>query len=129
MTGIPQFNYPKFQEAAARLREHGHEIISPAEQDPPETQAEAMASPDGKAGTTKETWGDMLARDVKIVSDMVDGIVFLPGWDRSRGARLEAFVGLLCGKAFAYYDGSPALAPIVPIDAAHVRTIIKRNLP
>jgi hypothetical protein len=128
MTGIPQFNYPAFAAAAAYMRSKGVEIISPAEQDPPQTQAEALASPDGKLGTTKETWGDMLARDVKIVADQVDGIVFLPAWDRSRGARLEAFVGLMCGKQFFYYDHGSETG-LYPIPPEQVRQTIKRNMP
>lgn len=66
-----------------------------------------MGSDDGNlvnAGITK-TYGDMLARDIKIVFDEVGGIIFLDGWVASRGARLEAFVGILCGHEFARYVG------------------------
>jgi hypothetical protein len=109
MSGIPQFNFPLFHEAAAKLRTEGLEIISPAEMDSPAVQAEGMASTDGKLVDGKiagETWGDMLARDVKVIADQVDGIVFLPNWQTSRGARLEAFVALLTGKqSFLAYNG------------------------
>lgn len=103
MSGIPQFNYPLFDKAAARLRERGFEIVSPAELDDPETRARALASPDGK-DTGPHSWGDFLARDVKIVADQVQGVILLPGWYRSRGAKLEAYVGVLCRHEFhAYY--------------------------
>ena len=102
MTGLPQFNFPAFFEAAERLRANGWEVVSPAEIDEPETKAAALASPAGAPGTgaaNGETWGDFLARDVKLIAD--DGIEFifvLPGWEKSRGARLETFVGQrLCG--------------------------------
>ena len=62
-----------------------------------------MASVDGALGCTDETWGDMLARDVKLIADGVAGIIFLPGWQRSRGARLEAYVGVLCDVEFYAY--------------------------
>lgn len=102
MTGIPSFNFPTFDAAAAELRAAGYDVVSPAEMDDPDTRAAAMASPDGAPGTGSsngETWGDFLARDVKLIADGgIEGIVVLPGWERSRGARLETFVGhALCG--------------------------------
>lgn len=104
MTGIEKFNFPLFHSAAAALRAKGYEIISPAEVDGPEIAKEANASADGKLDANGKiaghTWGDLLSRDVKIVADEVDGIVFLPGWEKSRGARLEAFTALLCGHKF-----------------------------
>lgn len=104
MTGYPQFNYPLFDATAETLRARGYQVISPAEMDDPATREMALKSKDGApgSGTTKnETWADFLMRDVKLVADGVTGIVFLPNWQHSRGARLEAFVGLLCGKDFA----------------------------
>lgn len=97
MSGIPQFNYPAFYEAADWLREQGHEVVSPAEMDSPEMQKLCLASKHGnfsELGDTGETWGDILAKDVKIVADEVDGVFLLPDWHKSRGARLEAFVAL-----------------------------------
>lgn len=98
MTGIPKFNYPAFITAGQLLRDAGHEVVSPAELDDPSDVAAAMASPNGLmsefAGGSSRTWGDFLARDVKLLADDgVDAIVVLPGWSRSRGARLETFVG------------------------------------
>jgi uncharacterized protein DUF4406 len=103
MTHIPQFNFPAFDKMAAALRAAGHEVISPAELDDPVDRAAALASPDGSAlsyGTgVKQTWGWFLARDVRLLADDgIEGIVVLPGWETSRGARLETFVGnALCG--------------------------------
>ncbi len=109
MTGIPQFNFPAFYDAAKALRAKGLEIISPAEMDDKEDAGAAMASPDGALGTgtggvNGKTWGDFLARDVKLIADNVDGIIFLDGWQASRGARLEAFVGILCDREFYLYS-------------------------
>lgn len=112
MTGIPQFNFPAFAAAANRLRQLGYDIVSPAELDDEKTKAAALASNDGAPGsgsTNGETWGDFLARDVKLIADNVSGVVFLPGWEKSRGARLEAFVGLLCGHHFAIYDNDDGM--------------------
>lgn len=109
MSGIPQFNFPAFFKASEDLRSMGFDIISPAEIDDPKTKAAALASPDGAPGSGSahgQTWGDFLARDVKLIADSVKGIIFLNGWEKSRGARLEAFVGLLCSHDFAtFHDG------------------------
>jgi len=108
MTGIPQFNFPAFSEAAAALRSNGFEIIAPHEQDSPDVQAAALKSLDGAlvdGQIAGETWGQILSRDVRLIADRVGGIILLPGWEKSRGARLEAFVGLLCGHEFASYAG------------------------
>lgn len=103
MSGIPQFNFPAFFEAGKVLREAGHDIVSPAELDDREHAGEALASPHGDVGDSSVTWGQCLGRDVQIIADTVDGVVLLPGWENSRGARLEAFVGVLCKHEFARY--------------------------
>lgn len=145
MSGIAQFNFPAFIAAAAALRAQGITVISPAETDPEDVRQVAMASPDGKYDANgkvgHESWGDMLARDVKMLADgmlvyppatngaenaplpellKVDGIVFLPGWENSKGARLEAFVGLLTGKQFALYD--PEAGEATPVFAGFVKS-------
>ena len=107
MSGYPKFNFPAFHAAAEALREKGFEIISPAEMDAESDVAEkAMQSESGNlvdAGI-KQTWGDLLGRDVKLIADGgLAGIIFLPGWHRSRGARLEAYVGVLCDLEFYAY--------------------------
>ncbi len=105
MSGIAQFNIPAFDAAALDLRAQGYTIVSPAERDTWETRKSALASETGDQADLEgpEGWGDMLSRDVKIISDEVQGIVFLPGWSRSKGARLEAYIGLLAGCRFALY--------------------------
>jgi hypothetical protein len=52
-----------------------------------------------------------LAKDVKLLADSdFDGIVFLPGWEKSNGAKLEAIVGLLKGFSFAeFVAGTPIM--------------------
>jgi hypothetical protein len=106
MTNIPKFNFPAFDEAAKQLRKEGFEVWSPAEMDDKETRRMAMKSPDGAPGSGSskgETWGDFLARDVKIVADKVDAVVVIPGWHKSKGARLETFIAFVCNKPIYYY--------------------------
>ena len=100
MAGRPQFNYPAFFKGAEILRGRGFTVISPAELDDPATRAEALANANGDLSQITSTWGDFLSRDVKIVADKVSGIILMPDWEKSRGARLEATVGLLCKHDF-----------------------------
>jgi hypothetical protein len=105
MSGLPQFNFPAFYEAAEKLRALGFEVVSPAELDDAEDAGAALKSKDGNAKDAKRSWGDFLARDVKMLADTgIQGIVFLPNWQNSKGAKLEAFVGLLQGFHFWEYD-------------------------
>lgn len=91
MSGIPQSNFPLFDTVAAVLRGRGWDVISPAELDDPDVRAKVLVDK-----STGKTWGEFLARDVKLIADEgVEGIIFLPEWYTSRGARLEAMVGLL----------------------------------
>lgn len=99
MTGIPDRNFPAFHAAAARLRELGLEIISPAELEWEQGLPVEGDLPEGS------TYGDVLGRDVKIVIDDVVGLILLPGWEKSVGARIEAFVALQTNKTFDLFIG------------------------
>ena len=131
MQGIPQFNFPAFFEAAAALRDMGFTIVSPAEIDNADDHGAALQSPDGdpnnRAHMNNKTWGDFLARDVKIVADEVDGLVMMPNWERSKGARLEAFVGLAAKKTFAVYY--PEFKRVSYVSSDFIREIIRGNMP
>ena len=129
MSGVPQFNLPLFDKATEELRRQGYEIVSPAELDKPDIRAACLASPTG--ASTHETngggtWGDFLARDVKLVSDEVDGVILLPDWQKSRGARLEVFVGLLCSKQFMLYR--PGAVPRA-VPAEFIRNTLMWSMP
>ena len=45
-----------------------------------------------------------MALDVKLISDQCQGVLVLPGWNKSRGARLETFVAALNGKPIRYVE-------------------------
>jgi len=106
MSNYPAFNYPAFFKAAKELRDAGYDIVSPAENDSPEVLKKILASPDGKLNLDLPSWGDFLSKDVKLVADIVEGVVTLPGWEKSRGARLESFVCHLTKKPLYVYVGN-----------------------
>lgn len=86
MTGYADHNYPRFAAKAAELRAAGWNVISPAELHPADP---AVA------------WDWYLRRDL---AELVKAthVVFLPGWERSRGARLEHQVAEALGMTIAY---------------------------
>ncbi len=121
MTHIPRFNFPAFHEAAERLRSLGYEVVSPAELDSLAAKKAAEDSVDGDPGhyADNDSWGTMLARDVLLIADEgIEAIVVLPGWERSRGAKLETFVARLCDVPIVEY---PSLEEVRVdlIDLAH----------
>lgn len=143
MSNIPKFNFPQFQQVVEILRAGGLTVISPHEQDTPEVQAEAWASPDGKLDAAGKvgglTWGQILAKDVELVADKIGGIVFLPNWHKSRGAKLEAFTGLLTDKKFAAFlpaksyninmDTLRERAEVVNVTRIYVQTMLREFMP
>jgi hypothetical protein len=133
MSGIPQFNFPAFFDAARRLRAGGFEVVSPAEIDNAEDSGAALESPDGdptnRTGMNNKTWGDFLARDVKLIVDGgIEGIVFLPGWTLSKGAKLEAFVGLLHKNFRFWLYSSKTGGPITEVDALDIFDLVTFGL-
>jgi hypothetical protein len=105
MSNLPQFNVPAFLDARDKLEAKGYQVQLPADLDEPEIVASLMLSVDGAHDPSKTgglTWGDCLALDVKLISDVVGGVAVIDGWENSRGARLETFVANLVGKPIVY---------------------------
>jgi len=126
MSGIPQFNYPAFAQMAGALRkvvtnpgEH-IEVMSPPEEDPPHVQEASLASRDGNLDTLDThgiSHGQFVGLGVqRIIDGKFDAIVILPGWEKSRGARVEVMAGVVSGAKIARvdyaYGGRPYIVEI-----------------
>lgn len=74
MTGLPEVNFPAFHAMTSQLRSAGHTVTNPAE-----------LNPDGG------TWNDCMRRDIAALMDC-DTVATLPGWEQSKGARLEVLI-------------------------------------
>lgn len=123
MSGVPQFNLPAFDAAEADLLGRGLDVVPPADLHDPDVRPLALASPDGDVSKLpkKMTWGAFLANDVRLIADGgIEAIVVLSGWTGSRGARLETFVGRLCGlPVFAYGPEPLCLVSASDLQRAH----------
>jgi hypothetical protein len=75
MTGLPELNFPAFNAAAVSLRARGWEVVNPAELDAQDTEP--------------RTWEEYMRRDIVELMRCTH-IALLPGWQRSRGASIEA---------------------------------------
>ena len=73
MTGLPNLNFDAFHSAARALRGEGHDVVNPAE-----------INADPSAG-----WLACMRADIRELVTC-DAIYLLQGWEKSRGARLEA---------------------------------------
>jgi hypothetical protein len=94
MRGIPEFNFPAFRAAAAKLRQEGHEVFNPAERD-----TERHGTDISKGNTTGSVDEAIkkhgfslrvaLGEDLDWICEHADGIALLPGWEKSSGANAE----------------------------------------
>lgn len=75
MTGIVDHNFPAFNAAATKVRALGYDAVNPVDINP-------------DVGTP---WAMCLRADIKALCDC-DGIVLLPGWEKSNGAQLELHI-------------------------------------
>jgi hypothetical protein len=96
MTGLPEFNYPAFNAAAAQLRAAGFHVENPAENPVPEC---------------KSWQGYMRLAVIQLAT--CDRIVTLPGWQDSRGARVEVDLGIALGMDVVDLDYLLTLPPVV----------------
>ena len=94
MRGIPEFNFPAFHAAAAKLRAEGHEVFSPAERDSARhgTDISKGNTTGDEDAAAKEHGFDLrtaLREDLEWICRHADAVALLPGWERSKGANAE----------------------------------------
>lgn len=78
MTGLPDFNSAEFAKYAEKYRAKGWRVLSPPELD---------------AGDHGQTYEFYIRRDVRVLLDEnVAAMYMLPGWQQSKGAKLEKHI-------------------------------------
>jgi len=76
MTGIEDFNYPVFNAAADDLRAKGFDVLNPVDIEALNDTGQPQA------------WDWYMRHAIAMVAQ-ADGLAMLPGWENSKGARLE----------------------------------------
>ncbi len=76
MSGIPEYNFPAFNAAAYNWRQRGYTVLNPAE---------------GFDGDTSLPRSTYIRRDIEHLL-RAEMVACLPGWERSKGARLEVAI-------------------------------------
>lgn len=107
MTGYPEHNYPAFHKEAEKWRAAGFEVVNPAELNTPE-----------------KDWQECMRRDIAVLTT-VDAIVLLPGWENSRGARLELRIAMELGMRVIVQNGK---CPKEVLDMSYKYDHIKETL-
>lgn len=76
MTGLPHHNRPAFERAARALRLVGYNVFSPAE----------------NGLSLDAEWSAHMRQDIRIMVQFCGAVATLPGWENSKGAKLEAHI-------------------------------------
>lgn len=82
MSRIPDHNASAFREGAKRLRDLGHDVLSPLEYD----EEHGFSS-----------YREALAADLSWICRNAEAVVLLPGHEYSPGATAERYVAAACG--------------------------------
>lgn len=92
MTGLPEFNFPAFFEAAEYLQAEGHDTFNPAAKDKEIYGDDVGSSPTGDVQDAAQHGFDIreaLFLDLQFICKEADALYMLEGWERSTGARAE----------------------------------------
>lgn len=107
MRGIPEFNYPAFNAAAAKLRAEGHTVFNPAEKDI-EVHGTDISKGNEKGCLIEAAanHGFSLRRalrdDTAWICEHADAIALIQGWEQSKGAKAEKALGEALGLEIMY---------------------------
>lgn len=91
MTGLPDFNFPAFNAAAAMMRSAGWHVENPAEH----------------GHVEGAEWADYLRYDIARLATC-EMIMLLPGWSNSKGANLEVSIAQQLGMPIKLAEGAEA---------------------
>lgn len=84
MTGIPEYNYPAFRAAEAKLKALGFPVLCPVD------------SEEHNSSGSTQTWDWYMRHALRMVTEST-AICLLPGWQQSKGAQLEVTVAEALG--------------------------------
>lgn len=77
MTGYPDHNLPEFARVTSELKSVGYDVVNPGE----------------RGALDGWSWSDYLRADIPLLL-ACDAVAVLPGWENSKGARLEVTIAM-----------------------------------
>jgi hypothetical protein len=80
MRGYDELNFPAFDTAASELRELGHDVFSPADND----RAKGYDIHGGP-----DVMRNCIMDDLTYIAREADAVALLPGWEASKGVAAE----------------------------------------
>jgi len=94
MRGLPKFNFPAFDAAAAKLRSEGHDVFNPAECDRERMGVDmSERSRSGSETQAMRKYGfdlrEALLADLTYICATADTVAVLPDWENSMGVAAE----------------------------------------
>lgn len=107
MSGYPEHNFPAFDAAAADLRSRGFEVISPAD-----LSREIGVQGEADGTIAAERYAMCMRQDIEALLK-VQGVVCLPGWQKSKGAKFEVHLAQLLGLTVAEYPLCNSITEVV----------------
>jgi len=90
MRGIPDYNFPAFDDAAERLREAGYRPVNPADLD------RAVGVDETTIPLPSGFLRQAMERDLSAICNC-DAIALLPEWESSQGVAVELSLARLLG--------------------------------
>lgn len=114
MSGVPEHNFPAFNQAATEMRAAGIYVFNPAEHFEGRT--------DLPRASYMQVDFQKLLDTAQVPGYEVRGVVLLPGWEVSHGARAEVTMAMEIGLKFFHWDGR-ALQPTFPDDPIRATVI------
>lgn len=118
MRGFEAYNFPAFFEAEKELRERGARFVfNPARRDIDRARQVLPGAADRPIGTDPLIWGNYLVEhpehfnlrialneDCEYITLHADAVVFLPGYEKSSGAKAERAIAEVLGLDLYYLD-------------------------
>lgn len=105
MQGIKDFNFPEFNRVAALFEGDGHTVFNPAQRDI-KAHGQVFHSPTGSLGDippeAQFSLRQALADDTQWICLHADSVAMLPGWEYSKGARVEHALAVALGLEILY---------------------------
>jgi hypothetical protein len=106
MTGYPEYNYSAFSRAAADWQREGWDVVTPFECNSVVWRRHHDRDFDPALDACDygdPILGEMLLEDVRALVE-ADGVAFLRGWEKSKGANLEYRLATALGKRLYHAD-------------------------